>query len=101
MTNLSRLRCSHKSMGLCLFLLPRSFKVLSDNLMRVLCTARRQLFKYSHKYSERVMTTTTVKGGCNQMHQSHNTLHNKRSKYFVPTVHAEPFQIHFSLYNLN
>ena len=63
MTNLSRLRCSHKSMGLCLFLLPRSFKVLSDNLMRVLCTARRQLFKYSHKYSERVMTTTTVKGG--------------------------------------
>ena len=61
MTNLSRLRCSHKSMGL--FLLPRSFKVLSDNLMRVLCTERRQLFKYSHKYSERVMTTTTVKGG--------------------------------------
>lgn len=62
MTNLSRLRCSHKSMGQCLFLLPRSFKVLSDNLMRVLCTARRQLFKYSHKYSERVMMTTTVKG---------------------------------------
>ena len=47
MTNLSRLRCSHKSMGLCLFLLPSSLKVLSDNLMRVLCTARRQLFKYS------------------------------------------------------